>query len=192
MTTDLSTNDHDRIQFVYQWIKEGERIGDLVFFNRGRFPGSFAIGNELVHWNQAFEHTLESGLVVRSPGVVGRQTLTIDLRGNRIEYELDHTMELGRAIFGDRPVIQVISPAGLVMLFSYRPTTECDNAWCRVIPTLLDEPKPYGMLLRHFERVRLIYKRCFWDAVALVFVVWILGGLCIGLVGLLSSLVTRR
>lgn len=145
--------DPERILFVYKWVADETELGDITCFgDRARVRGSLAMGNELYRWDQAFEHRF-SGYCARSPGVADHQTVRVQLQGQTIHYRWDHTREIGRSYFGDRPIIEVECPAGEILLLSYQPTSATENCWCQVIPTLWDVPMPYGFPSRHRERL---------------------------------------
>jgi hypothetical protein len=157
MAESIGEVDHDRIQFMYQWVSNSVAMGAVFCFDdQSRVPGSIALGNEFFRWDQAFEHRFGGEFVARSPGVVEKQKIRVQLRGENVEYEFDHTRQIGRSWFGDRPIIEFECPTGEIMLFSYQPVDGTRDAWCRMIPTLWDTPLPYGFMSRHWDRLKFV------------------------------------
>jgi hypothetical protein len=154
MTDTTHSIDPDRIQFIYKWVTNGAAMGEVTCFDdASRVPGCIALGNEFFRWDQPFEHRFGGDFVARSPGVVQRQTIRVQLGGKTIEYEWDHTRQIARCWFKDRPIVEIECPTGEILLLSYQPTGPWSDAWCRMIPTVWDTPLPYGFTSRHVERL---------------------------------------
>lgn len=142
-----------RIQFLFEKLKDGSKLGEVTVFNQGRIPGSLALGSQLFRHDDAFVYTFGGGYVARNPGPVDKQTITLVLHGQQIEYDWDHTVELGRSYFGYRPIVQIEGPDREYVHLSFRPMGIREgNCWCRVLPIITAQPMPFGFLSRHFER----------------------------------------
>ena len=150
--------DPNQIQFLFEPLKEMETLGSVTFFRYGRVPGSLALGNQLFRYDDAFDFSFQ-GYRAKNPGLVAEQNIRVRLNGRNLEYRWNHSLELARSVFGDRPIIEIETPTGEILLFSYRPMLAVrdgdylQNAWARVIPTLWDSPLPYGFMGRHWDRV---------------------------------------
>ena len=163
--------DPARVQFLFVWIEDSAREGAATFFNIGRIPGGLALENEVVCWNQAFELPFGGSYVARSPGIVDKQTIRVQLQGVMFDYEWDHTLELAPSVYGpSAPIIEMETATGEVLLFSYRPKAIGESSWCRVVPMLSDVPLPFGIMSRHTERVvALLFHACILAFFFLVF-----------------------
>lgn len=155
--------DPAQVQFLYVWIEDSAREGAATFFNIGRIPGGLALENEVVRWNQAFELPFGGGYVARTPGLVDSQTIRVQLQGHTFDYAWDHTLELAASVYGpSAPIVEMETPTGEILLFSYRAKAIGESSWCRVVPMLSDSPAPFGFMSRHTDRVIALFLHAFF------------------------------
>lgn len=157
----------DFIQFHYDPLEDRHVIGEITFNSKPPHAGTLTVDGQLYRTHRSFGATFASGHIARNPGPVPRQFITVQVNGENVPYDYHHRHEMGRYIWGDRPIVEIEAPDGRFWHFQYRASEDGGEQWHQLIPYVGDVSQPYGPLMRHAKRLAFVWMMtCFVIAIA--------------------------